>query len=1217
MKYADLVAFEPIQTVIELRDASDHDKALGLVRTYVISDAMAGRMKDLFAYHLNFESFDTKGLFVVGNYGTGKSHLMAVVSAVAENAELLPHLRNEAVRTAFEPIAGRYLVARFEIGAVKTPLRDIVIKELEKNLKRWGVAYTYPPVNEITSHKEPLEAMMAAVEATHPGKGVVVVIDELLDYLKALGEGAVSAFNFLRELGEASGNGRFRVIAGVQESLISSPTFSFLASLIQKVSARFVEAWITADDLAYVVENRLLAKTAPQRAAIRKHLESFTAMFPAMSARLDDYVRLYPIHPRYVEVFEDIEIAEKREVLRTLSQEMKAVLDTEVLADAPGVLAYDAYWRVIRNTPSYLATPSVGEVEARSTVVSNKVQSGIAKKQYLPAALRIVDALSVYRLAVGGIRKPIGLTASELRDDLALLLPIPEKDPEFLTTTIESVLKEISNAVNGQFIARNETGQYYLDVDKAIDYDAQVERKVAALEPVPATFDRYYFDVLTRVLDVTATPHVPGMRIWRYQVPWPDHGVTRPGYLFFGSPNERSTAQPPRTFYIYFLAHFAPTPFEDARKDDEIFFRLARPTVDVTDAVKCYAAANELAQVTSGEEKQRYTDIAEKHRKAVARWLSDNLVTAFDVTSGGVSRGVTAAIAEGVRLPSSPSVRDVVNGVASVQLKPAFERQFPGYPKFAFLSQPVTEESRTQAADEGLRYIAGLIKSQQGEAVVDGLLLRKDQMVNPADSPYANAILSVLAAKPQGQVVNRSELIVERDGAEVDVAYGLEPEWVAVVLLALAYRGEIEISAGGQSIDPTSVAAGAHLGAEALGRFKTIQRPKATPIAALKDLFSLLELNPALVDADADKAAIELQKAIAKAIEDALRASAEVSTAKLAGEPVWNGEEAAGLIDRVTRYKDDLDRLTNLNSGGKLRLYKGTEADRARMRDGRAAVSLVRSRVDAISDLEELDRYLADAGQVLPESDPWQISRRAANDAAQAAAAGTGDPTDAKRRMGATKAAYIKRYLELHNAARLDMAGDDAKKQVNASSAMKRAALLATVEILPEAELTDIRRALASLVMCRHADELELESVAWCRTCNYKPAIDPGVPDARRRVETLEDQLDALNRSWATFVAKALADPMADEGLRLLTDAEATAVRAIADPASIPEAEAVSNLNRVLQGLQRVAISPEELLAALRKGGPGTPQDLESRLASFLAQATLGKTPSNVRLVIE
>ena len=976
MKYADLVEFEPIQSVIELRDASDEDKARGLVRTYVISDAMASRLKDLFAYHLNFDSFDTKGLFVVGNYGTGKSHLMAVVSAIAENAELLPDLRNEDVRKAFEPIAGRYLVARFEIGAVKTPLRDIVIKELEKNLKRWKVAYAFPPVNEITSHKEHIEAMMAAVEAAHPGKGVVVVVDELLDYLKALGEGAISAFNFLRELGEASSSGRFRVIAGVQESLISSPTFSFLASLIQHVNARFVEAWITTDDLEYVVENWLLAKTPEQRVAIRKHLEGFTALFPTMSARIDNFVRLYPIHPKYVEVFEDIEIAEKREVLRTLSGEMKQLLDKEVPPDAPGVLAYDAYWRVIKSTPSYLATPAVGEVEARSSVVSGKVKTSIAKKQYLPAAERIVDALSVYRLAVGGIRKPIGLTAAELRDDLALLLPVPEKDPEFLTTTIESVLKEISNAVNGQFIARNETGQYYLDVDKAIDYDAQVERKVAALEPVPATFDRYYFDVLTRALDVTTSPHVPGMRIWRYQLPWSGHGVTRPGYLFFGSPNERSTAQPPRTFYLYFLAHFAPTPFEDARKDDELFFRIARPSPDFAEAIKRYAAANELAQVTSGEEKAQYTVIAEKHRKLAARWLNDNLVTAFDVTSGGISRAVTAAMADGVRLPAGASLRDVVNGIASQELNAAFERQFPGYPKFTSIAQPVTDETRAQAATEGLRYIAGLIKSEQGAAVVDGLKLRKDQAISTADSPFAQAMLSVLSAKPAGQVVNRSELIEERDGAEPDTAFGLEPEWVAVVLLALAYRGEIEISAGGQSIDPTNVAAGAGLGAEALGRFKTIQRPKATPIAALKDLFELLGINPALIDADADTAASELQKAVVRSIDAALKAATDVSSTRLGGEPIWDGAEAASLIERVTQYKDDLDRLTNLNSGGKLKLYKGTEADRTRMKDGRAAVALVRSRVDVIVELADLDRYLADAKLVLHEVTPGKASAR-------------------------------------------------------------------------------------------------------------------------------------------------------------------------------------------------------------------------------------------------
>jgi Fe-S cluster biosynthesis and repair protein YggX len=406
-------------------------------------------------------------------------------------------------------VAGRYLVARFEIGAVTTPLRTIVIRELEKHLKAWGVEYAFPAADQITNHKDAIEAMLAAVESKHPGKGVLIVIDELLDYLKALGEGAISAFGFLREIGEASGNGRFRVIAGVQESLISSPSFGFLSQLIQKVSARFAEVWITRQDLAFVVESRLLAKTPEQRERIRQHLEKFMPLFPTMSAQKDDFIRLFPVHPRYLQIFEEIDIAEKREVLRTLSQEMNRLLDQDVPTDDPGLIAYDSYWRVIKKTPTLLASPTVGEVEERSAVVASKIQTSFPKAGYRPAAARIIDALSVYRLAVGGIRTPIGLSSTDLRDDLALMLPVPEKDPDFLNTTIESVLRDVVLTVGGQFVSKNEAGQYYLDLDKAIDYDAQVDKKVSSLNPVPEIYDRYYFDILTRVLDTTATTHVP------------------------------------------------------------------------------------------------------------------------------------------------------------------------------------------------------------------------------------------------------------------------------------------------------------------------------------------------------------------------------------------------------------------------------------------------------------------------------------------------------------------------------------------------------------------------------------------------------------------------------------------------------------------------------------------------------------------------------------
>lgn len=68
----------------------------------------------------------SRGLFIVGNYGTGKSHLMRVISAVAEHEDMLVHLTHPGVAEAMRPIAGRFKVVRQEFGATKMPLRDVM-----------------------------------------------------------------------------------------------------------------------------------------------------------------------------------------------------------------------------------------------------------------------------------------------------------------------------------------------------------------------------------------------------------------------------------------------------------------------------------------------------------------------------------------------------------------------------------------------------------------------------------------------------------------------------------------------------------------------------------------------------------------------------------------------------------------------------------------------------------------------------------------------------------------------------------------------------------------------------------------------------------------------------------------------------------------------------------------------------------------------------------
>ena len=172
MTYRDLIQFEPIETVVQLRDADHESAAHRLVATYVVSTEMAEKLAAVLIPQLQFdEPADNKGFLVVGNYGTGKSHLMSVISAVAERGELLDALTNEDLVAAARRIAGRFKVARTELGATTMDFREFVCSQLEEALATWGVEYRFPSRDTIPNHKRAFEEMMAAFHRSTPIRG--------------------------------------------------------------------------------------------------------------------------------------------------------------------------------------------------------------------------------------------------------------------------------------------------------------------------------------------------------------------------------------------------------------------------------------------------------------------------------------------------------------------------------------------------------------------------------------------------------------------------------------------------------------------------------------------------------------------------------------------------------------------------------------------------------------------------------------------------------------------------------------------------------------------------------------------------------------------------------------------------------------------------------------------------------------------------------------
>ena len=97
MKYSELIQFEPLNEVVKFNRLSEDKYRENLVKTYVFSKTYEKTIIPEICRNLDYTaSYDTFGLQIVGTYGTGKSHLMSLISLIAENDKYLPFVQNES-----------------------------------------------------------------------------------------------------------------------------------------------------------------------------------------------------------------------------------------------------------------------------------------------------------------------------------------------------------------------------------------------------------------------------------------------------------------------------------------------------------------------------------------------------------------------------------------------------------------------------------------------------------------------------------------------------------------------------------------------------------------------------------------------------------------------------------------------------------------------------------------------------------------------------------------------------------------------------------------------------------------------------------------------------------------------------------------------------------------------------------------------------------------
>lgn len=1224
MKYADLVQpSEPLESVKQIRESGSLAAARRDVETFVISERMASQLRDVIFANLRFDRpGDQKGLLTVATYGTGKTHLMSVVAGVAEYEELAGCLTHRDLAGAAAPLAGRFKVVRFDIGATGLGLRDIVCTELGRGLARMGVNHAFPDWATVTNTKDALVDMMASFESVYPDHGLLFVLDEMLDYLRARKDGElIGDLIFLREVGEICRSTRFRFISGVQEAIFDNPRFAGVGDIVRRVRDRFEQVRISREDVAFVVEQRLLRKDATQRAKIAEHLAAFAPLYEGMAERLDRFVALFPVHPDYLRTFEQITMIEKREILRTIEREMAGLAGQEVPADSPGLVCADSYRARLADDPSARTIPEVQVVLDKSDVLRDKVAAALPEKHYIDTALRIIDGLTVHRLTTDDLHRPIGMTPEMLRDQLCLLPPgMPERDAFFLRMTIEAILKKILAAVSGQFLSLDpDNGQAYLDVTKDIDYDQQIDQRADSLDH--HQLDEAYYLAMEEVLGRRDEPYVAGYRIWQYDLPWATTNADRRGYLFMGAPNERSTAQPPRDFYVYFLQPFDAPVFTDEERSDEVFVRLAHPADEFRQCLLRYAGATAKAKESTATHRPIYEDKARHALQQMVGWLRSHMGSAMTVTHEGTSKPLSAWLAA---VPGErSSVADQIAAVASAALARHFAHRYPGYPRFARRLTPATLETDVRVA---LTKVASDRPNAAGTAILEGLeLVDLNGTALRADGTYASALLASLA-QADGKVVNRADLLSPLDSPDV-LAWGpwhLEPEWLMVVAAALCQQGKLDISVGGQRIDALSLDRLSRFSPDQLAAFDHLAPARSLPLNQLRQVVALLDLAAGVVP---DAGATEpLVREMLTRIADLLTRTERAARAVLDGTELWGehlfylAEERARRLDHLRSLLRDLkvrDSVGKMNSlsldasvlveagEGKAELTKVETVLAARDRLAgvadylREACGVFGAGVEEAKDALGLRSEMVEALQPDGEIDPATVvSLRNAGE-------------DVRRRFADLAS---RSYRHDH----LDAAGDARKRRLLEGPTMAGLSALQAVSILAPGSLARLRSDLVDIHPLIQIDEDALSrSVLLAGQAQPRPLDGPS---AAARLENAERRVHELLAGWVSTLLDSLAEPELADQIGYIADPEVRdQVEAFVTSRTLPDpvtSAFVTALNQVFQRVDIHHLSPAEVTAGLFPDtSPATVAQLRQRLDQFLAKAIGAADVDQVRFL--
>ena len=847
--------------------------------------------------------------------------------------------------------------------------------------------------------------------------------------------------------------------------------------------------------------------------------------------------------------------------------------------------------------------------------IDNHFVQGRANRKGL--AKKIAGALAI-KVLCEDLDKHNGAGARDLKEDLCITLPGIE-DPEFLTQTLESTANQLRSATAGQYVDQDAlSNQFYLRTEGGINIP-QIVRDYAdtVLKRNSDQCDIYFFQFLQFVLAIQQNPYRTGFQIWQHSLEWVDKKSFRPGYIFFGNPNERSTTEPIQQFYLFFCPLFSPLDRND--EEDEVYFDFSGFSEAFKDQMYLLGAAKAKHSDASTDQQPLFSNQIRTHQDKALELFEKEYVEKTQV----LYKGTTTAL-KAYQLPGEGSSKEMIfSTVASKILNKHFSEKFPDYPAFTDLTNALTPDNFDRAIKSALRKLVNFSSpNREGEAILSGLRLLGQQNLDTSNSPYAEAVRKKLKAKGPGKVLNREEILYDHYRALnywYSVDFHLDYQLEFVVLAALVFKGDIEIMwSGTKTLNATTIEAQLqNVPNEDMFTFQTLREPVGIPIKALKSLFSNLELPDKTADLDKPETLVDLRTSAEIAVKRVATLKNQVQNGlKCRSIELLSPDRSKDYTTKLGRLVEVLDEILQYNTFGKLRAFKLTVEE---LDEAFEALSLC-DEIDKLtahtSKFENLIGYLTQAQSYVVESqeplykDMEQAIQRLGT------VLQSNDEAEFKRYetlLNSLIDQYADYYLQQYNKCRLSYVDNTKKEALLASEKKRICDLIQDVELLSKVEYQNwINSANALKPAKDHISKPEIKREPY-QDFNPREYYNKSTYS----VADLANQLNSILEKWTTAMRSTFKDPSVKANVDMLEVSDRELIEAFRngnEEITLANAPKLRKLiGELSKGFERLEIKNQDFRKILSK--PLTIEEAKNAFGDYLDEMAKGKDRSKVRII--